>query len=85
MYYFSEHVEHPELIAAKMNFIHDVNSLNLAKYELVTHPYNPFRLTKISLLVKKLEALANAQNMMAFFDNNVNIVTQIINQIFLYQ
>ena len=66
--------------------IGDFTQLSLAKYEMVNHPRDPMRLTKISSLLTTLETLASTPTMVSLlFQGNIGVVTQIINGIFLFQ
>lgn len=76
----------PVILATRLQFIGDFTQLSLAKYEMVNHPRDPMRLTKISSLLTTLETLASTPTMVSLlFQGNIGVVTQIINGIFLFQ
>ena len=76
----------PVILATRLQFIGDLTQLSLAKYEMVNHPRDPMRLTKISSLLTTLETLASTPTMVSLlFQGNIGVVTQIINGIFLFQ
>ena len=76
----------PVILATRLKFIGDLTQLSLAKYEMVNHPRDPMRLTKISSLLTTLESIASTPNMVSvLFEGNISSVTQIINGVFLYQ
>ena len=74
----------PLILASRLKFIGDLTNLSLAKYEVVNHPRDPMRLTKISSLLTSLENIGVPQNVLALFQN-ISVVTTIINSVFMYQ
>lgn len=76
----------PVILATRLKFMGDLTQLSLAKYEMVNHPRDPMRLTKISSLLTTMESLASTPTMVShLFQGNIGAVTQIINGIFLFQ
>ena len=76
----------PVILATRLKFMGDLTQLSLAKYEMVNHPRDPMRLTKISSLLTTMESLASTPSMVSLlFQGNIGAVTQIINGIFLFQ
>ena len=73
------------MIVSKLKLIYDGINLALAKYELVKHPREPLRLTKISALLNSLESVATPQQILLYcFKNNVTIVPNVINYTFMF-
>ena len=76
--------KHSPMIVSKLKLIYDGINLALAKYELVKHPREPLRLTKISALLNSLESVATPQQILLYcFKNNVTIVPNVINYTFM--
>ena len=69
---------------SKLKLIFDGINLALARYELVKHPRDPMRLTKISGLLTTLENVATPQQILVqCFKNNISCVPNIINYTFM--
>ena len=75
----------PLILASRLKFLSDLTNLSLAKYEMVNHPRDPMRLTKISSLLTSLETIGVPQTMVLMFQGNITAVTSVINSVFLYQ